>query len=73
VQAKKYVIAVKHDRAASVSPDWLARLGNISGVSVEGGFGRRAQFLADAEAIERVRQEFTDDFLIEEASERSPM
>ena len=70
---QKYIIAVRRQVVASVPPDWQERLGRIPGVSVQGAAGRQAQFVADSEAIERVRREFSDDFLIEESSDRSPM
>lgn len=70
---KKYVIAVKYDRTGAVPPGWQDQLAKIPGVKVEGAFGRRAQFLADSDAIQRVRQQFSDNFLIEEVAERAPM
>ena len=68
----RYVIAPKHEKLGQVAPDWQRQLAAIAGVSVQGAAKHRAQFLADATALEKVRELFAADFLIEAVIERKP-
>ena len=70
---KQYVIAVKRDRAASAPADWQDQFAEIEGVSLLGATQGRAQFVAQPDAAEQVRNALGDDFHIEEVGDRNPL
>jgi len=69
----RYAIAIKRSGGANPPSDWFERLSRIAGITMEGHTERGAQFSATPEAIAKVREEFSQDFHIEQVRERSPM
>jgi len=63
-------MAIKHDSTTQPPADWSGQLARIDGVTVEGYTPRGAQFIATPEALAKVRAEFSQQFYIEEVSER---
>jgi hypothetical protein len=70
---KRYVIALKRERAADAPADWQKRLQEIEGVTVQGAARHRVQITADEETAGRVREELGDCCHVEEVAERSPL
>jgi hypothetical protein len=69
--AEAYIIAITRGREQDAPPDWAAALAAIEGVTVSGVTARRARFIADADALARVRQRFGDEFQIEQEAGRN--
>jgi hypothetical protein len=71
MSTKPYFVSVKHHKEGLISPNWQEQLGRIPGVSLRGSTRRRARILADTDIIERVRELFGENFIVEEETGRS--
>ena len=66
-------MAVKRGAEQKVPANWSEELKAVEGVSVQGATGKRAQFEATPDAVDRVKSKFAENFHIEEAVERRPL
>ena len=73
MNGRRYVIAVRPDKRNEVPADWQKKLAAMDGVVVEGAAENRAQFLAGAETMLKVKSLFGEWCRIEETVERRPL
>jgi hypothetical protein len=70
---ERYIIAPKRGAAVKVPVNWQQKLEQIAGVSLLGTSPNQIQILADAGAIERIREELGDCCHVEPVTQRDPL